>query len=45
MDLGEMGWGGKDWIDQAQDREQWRDLVNMLMNLLVPYNVGKFLSS
>jgi hypothetical protein len=45
MDLREIGWCGMDWIDLAQDREQWRALVNMVMNLQVPYNVGKFLSS
>jgi hypothetical protein len=36
MDLREIGWDGVDWIDLAQDRDQWRALVNMLMNLLVP---------
>jgi hypothetical protein len=41
----EIGWDGMDWIDQAQDREQWRALVNTVMNLRVPYNAGKFLSS
>jgi hypothetical protein len=29
-------WGGMDWIDLAQDREQLRDLVNTVMNLRVP---------
>jgi hypothetical protein len=38
-----MGWCGVDWIDLAQDRDQWRALVNTVMNLLLPYNVGKFL--
>jgi hypothetical protein len=32
MDLGEIGWGGMDWIDLAQDRDQWRDLVNTVLN-------------
>jgi hypothetical protein len=33
MDLREIGWGGMDWIDLAQDRDQWRALVNTVMNL------------
>jgi hypothetical protein len=33
-----------DWIDLAQDRDQCRALVNMVMNLQVPENAGKFLS-
>jgi hypothetical protein len=36
IDLREMGWGGIDWIDLAQDRDQWRALVNTVMNLRVP---------
>jgi hypothetical protein len=36
VDLREIGWGGMDWIDVAQDREQWRALVNMVMNFRVP---------
>jgi hypothetical protein len=35
MDLKEIGWGGMDWIDMAEDRDQWRALVNMVMNFLV----------
>jgi hypothetical protein len=34
-----------DWIELAQNRDQWRALVNMIMNLQVPLNAGKFLSS
>jgi hypothetical protein len=45
MSLREIGWGGMDWIDLAQDRDQWRALVNTVMNLRVPQNVGNFLSS
>jgi hypothetical protein len=36
MDLREIGWSGMDWIDLAQNRDQWRVLVNMVMNLQVP---------
>jgi hypothetical protein len=35
MDLGEIGWGGLDWIDLVQDRDRWRALVNAAMNLWV----------
>jgi hypothetical protein len=31
MDLGEIGCGGVDWI--GQDRDKWRALVNVVMNL------------
>jgi hypothetical protein len=36
MDLRERGWDGVDWIELAQDRAQWRALVNTVMNLRVP---------
>jgi hypothetical protein len=36
MDLREVGWNGRDWIDLAQDRDQWRALVNTVMSLRVP---------
>jgi hypothetical protein len=44
IDLQEVGCGGLDWIDLAQDRERWRVLVNAGMNLPVPRNAGKFLT-
>jgi hypothetical protein len=36
MDLREIRWEVVEWIHQAQDRDQWRALVNTLMILLVP---------
>jgi hypothetical protein len=36
MELGEIGCSGMDWIDYAQDRDQWRSLVTTVMNLQVP---------
>jgi hypothetical protein len=35
IDLREIGWGGMDWIDLAQDKDRWRALVNAVMNLRV----------
>jgi hypothetical protein len=35
MDLREIGWGSVDWIQLAQDRDQWWALVNMVMNFQV----------
>jgi hypothetical protein len=32
----EIGFGDVDWIHLAQDRDRWRALVNMVMNLRVP---------
>jgi hypothetical protein len=36
MDILDVGWGGMDWIELAQDRDRWRTLVNAVMNLQVP---------
>jgi hypothetical protein len=36
MDLKEVGWDGRDWIDVAVDRDQCKAHVNELMNLRVP---------
>jgi hypothetical protein len=36
MDLREIGWDGVNWIDMAQNRDQWRALVNTVLNLRIP---------
>jgi hypothetical protein len=36
MDFREIGWAGMDWIDLAQDRDQWMDHVNTVMNQWFP---------
>jgi hypothetical protein len=36
MHLGEVGWGGVNWIGLAKDRNRWRALVNSVLNIRVP---------
>jgi hypothetical protein len=36
MGLQEVGWGGMDWIDMAQDRDRWWAVVNVVLNVWVP---------
>jgi hypothetical protein len=44
-DLVEIAWGDVEWIGPAQDGCRWRALVNVSMNLRVPYNADNFSSS
>ncbi|PNF18551.1 hypothetical protein B7P43_G08490 [Cryptotermes secundus] len=43
--LRETGWDEMDWINLAQERDQWRSFVNTVMNLQVSSNAGIFLRS
>jgi hypothetical protein len=36
INVGGEGWGGTDWIHQAQDGDQWRSVVNMVINFQFP---------
>jgi hypothetical protein len=40
MNLQEVGWGGMDWIDLADDRDKWRPHVNAVMNFGF-HNMGR----
>jgi hypothetical protein len=45
MDLGEAEQGSMDWINLARDRDEWRALVNTVITLQTPYNVGELVAS
>jgi hypothetical protein len=45
IDLRVIEWGGMDWIDLAQNMDQWMALGNTVMGFWVPLNIGKSLSS
>jgi hypothetical protein len=45
IDLREIGRGGMEWIDLAEDWNEWRTLMNIVMNHQVSQYIGKFLSS
>jgi hypothetical protein len=38
----ELEWDGRDWIELAQDRDQWRALANTVMSLWIPKNCWEF---
>jgi hypothetical protein len=42
MDLQDVGWGGRDWIDLDQQRDRWRALVNAVINIQVLQNERNF---
>jgi len=43
IDVQEVEWGDVDWIDPAQDRDRWRAVVNVVMNLRVSIKCGEYL--
>jgi hypothetical protein len=45
MDLREIGWRGVDWIQVAQNRDQWQALMDTELNLWFPLKSGNFLTS
>jgi hypothetical protein len=42
MDLGEVGWGDVDWIGLAKDRNRWRALVNLVLDLRFHEMLGNY---
>jgi hypothetical protein len=42
MDLREIGWDDMDWIELAEDRDQWRAFVNTVMNVRFSLNCWEF---
>jgi hypothetical protein len=44
VELGEIGWDGRDWIELAEDRDQWRALVNTVITFGFLKIAGNFLN-
>jgi hypothetical protein len=42
INLGEIRWGGEDWIGLSQDRDKWRVLVNVVMKLAFHKTLGNY---
>ena len=42
MDLEEVVWGGMDWNHVAQNRDEWRAVVNAVLSIRIPSNAGNF---
>jgi hypothetical protein len=45
LNLKELEWKGVDWIYLGKDREKWRDLLDTVINLRVPYISANFLNT
>jgi len=45
MDLQEVGFGGIDWFERAEDRDRWKVLVNAVRTIGVPLNAGNILTN
>jgi hypothetical protein len=44
MDLRDTGWEDVDWMHLAEDRVQWKALVNTVINIRISYMAGNFLT-
>jgi hypothetical protein len=45
LDIKEIEWEDMNWIHLAQDRDQWRALVNTVMNIRAPQTAGNLMNS
>jgi hypothetical protein len=44
INVNKVGWGGMDWIELAQDKDNWQACVNVVLNLQAPESAGNFLT-